>query len=276
MLVYYYHEQFMAQRQSLKRLFREERSRLMQGSTTSEPSRHLPLSGTCNVRDIGGYRTHDGRYTRWHTFFRADSLHRLSPEAQTTLLDHGVRTVIDLRRADELATAPNVFADSTTVRYRHLSLLGDGPQAPGDPKPLLDTYRQMLDERQEQICEILQVLAAPGGLPAVVHCTAGKDRTGVIVALALGLAGVPEATIVKDYELTAKYLGGTLVEEIRRRALAKGYTWEQYKPLLQCPPDYMYATLRHLHERYSGIETYVRSIGVGREDLERLRAALVA
>jgi protein-tyrosine phosphatase len=247
----------------------------MLGSMTSEPNRHLPLAGTCNVRDIGGYRTHDGRCTRWRTFFRADSLHRLSPEAQTTLLDHGVRTVIDLRRSDELATAPNVFAASTTVTYRHLSLLGDMQSVPDQPRPLLDTYRQMLDERQAQICEILQVLAAPGGLPAVVHCTAGKDRTGVIVALTLGLAGVPETTIVNDYALTAKYLGGALVEEIRRRALDKGYTWEQYKPLLQCPPDFMHATLRHLQERYGGIEAYLRSIGFGRDDLERLRAALV-
>jgi protein-tyrosine phosphatase len=248
----------------------------MQPSITPEPSRHLRLTGTYNVRDLGGYRTHQGRTTRWHTCFRADSLHRLPPEAQTTLLDHGVRTVIDLRRSDELQAAPNVFASAASVTYCHVSLLADTPPGPGDLQPLVDTYLHMLDQRQAQICEILRVLAAPGNLPAVVHCTAGKDRTGLIVALVLGLAGVPEETIIADYALSAQYLVGPFLEETRQRALARGYTWEQYQPLVQCPPEFMHTTLQHLKERYGSIEAYTRTIGLDRAQIDSLRDTLVA
>lgn len=238
--------------------------------------RHLPLAGTYNVRDIGGYRTNDGRETRWRRFFRADSLHRLTVEAQNTLLGHGLLTVIDLRRSDELEAAPNVFAGSNRITYRHLSLLMDIRPTPGTPRPLVETYRTILDERQEQVGEVIRFLAAPDSFPAVIHCTAGKDRTGLIVALILGLAGVPEATIIEDYALTAHYLNGAFLDEIRQRALSRGYSWSQYEPLVQCPPEFMHTTLQHVSKRYGGIEPYVRSIGLQADEIEALRHAIVA
>jgi protein-tyrosine phosphatase len=243
---------------------------------TSPPHRHLPLPGTYNVRDLGGYQTSDGRMTRWRTFFRADSLHRLSPEAQTTLLAHGLRSVIDLRRSDELHRAPNVFASSTRVSYHHLSLLLDTPPQPGVLRPLDVTYRYLLDERQEQMYTALYTLATPGNLPAIVHCTAGKDRTGLLVALLLGLAGVPEATIAADYALSAQYLGDAFYEETRQRIVERGETWEQYLPLMQCPPELMRATLAYLQERYGGSVAYARAIGLGTAHITRLQAALLS
>src|SRR3954451_2943063 len=95
----------------------------MQDSASSTLLRHLDLAGTYNLRDTGGYRTLDGRTTRWHTFFRSDSLHRIPRAAQMTLLNYGVRTVIDLRRSDELHVAPNVFAGAPEVAYHQVSLL---------------------------------------------------------------------------------------------------------------------------------------------------------
>ena len=238
--------------------------------------RHLPLDGTYNVRDLGGYRTNDGRETRWRRFFRADSLHRLTVAAQNTLLDHGLRSVIDLRRSDEVAAAPNVFTGSDRVTYHHLSLLADIRPTPGTPKPLVETYRLILDERQEQVGAALRFLATPDRVPAVIHCTAGKDRTGLIVALVLGLAGVPEGTILEDYALTAQYLRGPFLDEIRQRALSRGYSWSQYEPLVQCPPAFMHTTLHYVRKRYGGIEPYVRSIGLQADEIEALRHALVA
>ncbi len=249
----------------------------MPPTTTSDPRRHLPLEGTYNVRDIGGYPTHDGRTTRWGMLFRADNLHRLTPDGQTALLERGVRTVLDLRRSDELQAAPDVFATVSHVQYRHLSLLTDSPPvARGNPAPLVETYRRILDERQDQVSTVLSALAAPGGLPAIVHCTAGKDRTGVIVALMLALAGVPAATIVADYALTAMYLGGEFMQETRQRILKRGYTWEQYQPLVTCPPENMQTTLRYLDETYGGVEPYLRRIGLHEEQISRLQQALVA
>jgi protein-tyrosine phosphatase len=237
--------------------------------------RHLPLSGTYNVRDVGGYRTRDGRVTRWRTLFRADSLHRLTPGAQSALLAHGVRTVIDLRRSEELRAAPNVFANSSTVTYRHLSVYEDRQDVAGTPRPLTEIYQRIVDLRQEGIREILRALAAPSAAPAVVHCTAGKDRTGVIIALALGLVGVDTDTIAVDYALSATYLVGSFLEDMRQYALTRGYTWEQYEPLLQSPASFMHDTMKYVDTNYGSIEAYVRHIGLSDAEITALRTALV-
>src|SRR6185369_10690856 len=95
---------------------RGARTRGTLGMMVLEASRHLPLDGTYNVRDIGGYTTRVGRRTRWRTLLRADSLHRLTAPAQAELLGCGVRTIVDLRHAGEHLAAPNVFAASSAVR----------------------------------------------------------------------------------------------------------------------------------------------------------------
>src|SRR5512145_1671894 len=143
----------------------------MLDSTSSALPRHLGLAGTYNLRDTGGYRTLDGRTTRWRTFFRSDSLHRVPPMTRTTLLNYGVRTVIDLRRSDELHVAPNVFANSSEVVYHHVSLLADSlPERQAAPRSLPDVYCMILEQRQEQLYQTLATLAAPTGFPAIVHC----------------------------------------------------------------------------------------------------------
>jgi len=248
----------------------------MPDSASSGLPRHLGLAGTYNLRDTGGYRTLDGRTIRWRTFLRSDSLHRVPPLARTTLLNYGVRTVIDLRRSDELHVAPNVFANAPEVVYHHVSLLADSlPERKAAPRSLPDVYRLILEQRQEQLRQTLATLAAPGGFPAIVHCTVGKDRTGLIVALLLGLVGVPAATIIEDYALSAQYLVGTYLEEARQRAANNGIPWEWFQHQVICPPEFMQTTLQYLDERHGGTAAYVRSIGLSQEQCERLRHALV-
>ena len=246
--------------------------------TLDDPQRYLPLEGTYNVRDCGGYRTREGRVVKWGVFFRADGLHRLTPQGQAALLGRGVRTIIDLRRSDELQVMPNVFAGSKAVHYHHISLLVDedskvGPQR--DPEPLAMTYRKILDERQAQVCRTLAVFADADGLPGLVHCTAGKDRTGVITALLLGLAGVPHETIIADYALTSTYLGEGFMAGLKQRALERGFTWEQYAPLTTCPPENMAQTLQHIDAAYGGVEPYLRHIGLSEAQLAGLRGRLL-
>ena len=248
----------------------------MPDSASSGLPRYLGLAGTYNLRDTGGYRTLDGRTTRWRTFLRSDSLHRVPLMARSTLFNYGVRTIIDLRRSDELQVAPNVFANSSDVVYHHVSLLADSLlERKVAPLSLPDVYRMILEQRQEQLRQTLATLAAPGGFPAIVHCTAGKDRTGLIVALLLGLVGVPAATIVDDYALSSQYLVGTYLEEARQRAARNGIPWEWFQHQVICPPEFMQTTLQYLDERYGGIVAYVRSIGLSQEQCERLRHALV-
>ena len=248
------------------------------------PSRHLELEGAHNVRDIGGYPTLGGRTTRWMTLLRADGLHRLSAGSQAALVDSGLRTVIDLRRTDEVREQPDVFATSGQVTYFHHNMTGDAPrietEAPPPPRlgaaMIAERYAEILDGRLAQVGETLAILATPGRLPALFHCTAGKDRAGLISALLLGLAGVPAETIAEDYGLSAPYLlGRYLNEQAPPDVAASGYTWEDYQRD-HCPPEAMRATLRHLDERYGGVEGYVREAGLTQEQIDGLRSAIVA
>ena len=240
---------------------------------TPPPPRHLKFAGTYNFRDVGGYPARNGGTTRWRTLFRSDSPHRLSEADRASLIECGLRSAIDLRQAEELAEAPNVFAASAQVTYRHLPLLNDTPSMPEVLPTLVEIYRSILDDRSEQVGAALAALATPGALPAVVNCTAGKDRTGLIVALVLGLAGVPEETIVTDYALSGTCLAGVYLEEARRRAEAQGFS---YDLLVLCGPGFIRTTLAHLKKRYGGIEAYVRTTGLGDAEINQLRRAVVA
>lgn len=240
------------------------------------PARRLPLAGADNLRDVGGYPTADGGQTRWRTLFRADSLHRLAIAEQEALLEYGVRTVIDLRRAEEIGAAPNIFAASPRVRYLHLPIAEGAPDPAAPRLALADLYRSILDRRRAEIGAVLAALARAGAFPAVVHCTAGKDRTGLIVALLLGVAGVSPGQIVEDYALSATYLGDAFWAEVGARLAAAGVSPERYRHLLAAAPETMAATLAHLDERYGGPVGYVRHVGLGDGQLAALRRALVS
>ena len=248
-----------------------------------QQARHLDIDGAYNVRDLGGYPTSDGRQTRWKTFVRAASLHALKPAAQSALIDYGIRTVIDLRKTDETEEAPNVFAGSSQVSYHHQNMLGDEPLSEwedpvekGEPADLiLAAYAPWLDLRQTQIGRTLATLAEPTARPAMYHCAGGKDRTGVISALLLGLAGVPEDIIAEDYALSARYLlDRYFANQGPPESNSGNYTWEDYQREF-CPPDGMLKVLEYLNERYGGVEAYVRTTGLDSGQIESIRTALV-
>ena len=249
------------------------------------PTRHLSLEGADNVRDVGGYRTQDGRHTRWKTLLRADSLRSLTPAAQAALVAYGVRTVVDLRGTNEVHQSPDPFAISSEVAYHHQNMMGDqlikeraeAPAVAPDSKDkrYLDLYIAILERRRAIIREILLTLAAPGALPALFHCSAGKDRAGLVAALTLGLAGVPAHTIAEDYGLTAHYLVGRYLEGQESLGVSTGdYTWQHYQQEF-CSPHVMQKVLQYLDGLYGGVEGYVKSIGLRRHEIEILRDALL-
>ena len=249
----------------------------------AERKRHLDLDGSYNIRDIGGYPTTDGSRTRWQTLLRSDSLHRLPPASQAALLDYGVRTIIDLRTSDAVQSHPNVFEGSADVTYYHQNLIGDDELPAGTEsiesgalsKAISSSYCVWLDHRRSQICETVATLASPAALPALVHCAGGKDRTGIITALALGLAGVPVETIAEDYALSGRYLFSRYIDANGAAEVeASGYTWQDYQREY-CPPEVMLSTLEYLEERYGGVEGYVVGGGLSGAQIETLRRALV-
>lgn len=244
-------------------------------ATSEQPARHLQLAGTYNVRDTGGYATADGGATRWRTLLRGDSLHRLTAAGQAELIAAGLRTVVDLRRDSELAQAPNVFAASEQVRYHNIPLLDGASEPAAMPRALGDIYVRILEASHAPIRAVFAALAETDAFPALVHCTAGKDRTGLIVALLLGNAGVPAATIVADYALSESYLAGGFVAELRERVTAAGGDWAALEPLLGSPEELMLQTLASIEGRYGGIPQYLRAIGVPDAHLDAARSALV-
>jgi protein-tyrosine phosphatase len=228
--------------------------------TAPSLDRHIRLPGTRNLRDVGGYPAGGGRRTRWRTLLRTDALDRLPAASQATLLDLGVRQVIDLRWPIELDEAPSVFRASESVRYVSIPLLED------DPGPELGpagTYRHMLDARAPQLVEVVRALLDPEGLPAVVGCAAGKDRTGVTIALILAAVGVPTDIVAGDYALSAELFAADVADEHL-------IDWRAAPAMVDCPPEYILAMLDHLERRHGGAQALLLRNGLSNDDLARL------
>ena len=248
--------------------------------------RWLHLDGAHNVRDLGGLATVEGRRTRWRAFLRADSLHQLTSSSQRQLAEYGLGTVVDLRRTRETVATPNVFCGSGEVRYLHVNMIGD-TQPPGygvlpadgvrSPAWVSQGYQILLDHRQTAIRDILGVLSRTPPSTVLFHCAGGTDRTGIIAALLLGLAGVPWEVIVEDYSLSAD----GLLERFLAEGIPQDFPEVSEDDLSQtrarevlAPPEAMHLTLEFLAEKYGGIEGYLRRIGLVDDQIENMRGAL--
>jgi protein-tyrosine phosphatase len=234
--------------------------------------RVLPVDGTFNFRDLGGYPTTDGRLTRWRMLYRSDSLHRLS-----TLPDLGLRSIVDLRYPAECENEPCAVASDSSVQYYPLPLF-ENPQRPADGSvPDLDAiYRVIVNTRQAQLVRVLDRLASNDALPAVVFCTAGKDRTGVVIALLLELLGVERSAIVADYAASGPLLAdSSLGERVRASITARGLDASVADRLLVSPPEHMERLLTYVDETYGGVEALATQAGLAPQRIEHLRATLL-
>lgn len=244
--------------------------------------RHLPVEGAYNVRDLGGYGTVDGRRTRWRTLFRADGISDLPQSSQAALVAAGVRTVVDLRSSRELNEAPSVFRDLSNVAYRPHNFAGDDAIGTWGDKPIPDDsserlsalYTAILDQRAEVLKDTLQTIAQPGAIPALFHCTAGKDRTGVLSALLLGIAGVPYGKIIEDYVMSAHFLYGSPVVPPPDFNETPSLSFDAYQ-LKWAPAGAMQMTLRHVDDTYGDVVEYVRRIGVTDSQIDGIKNIFV-
>jgi protein-tyrosine phosphatase len=252
--------------------------------------RVLSLEGAANFRDIGGYPTEDGRRVRWGQVYRAGSLADLTESDVAFLRAIDIRLVCDLRSAGEVERHPSrVPAGNFQPALLHLPLTTEDPTV-RRALALLFTRRRfreillgaythtMIDNNAAIFGEILRKLADPANLPAVIHCTAGKDRTGVAVALLLRALEVPDELVIADYTLSNLYYD-TLQQYVRRamrRVRFLGVKVEHMQPLLVADAAIMQATLDHVRQRYGSVRAYLRdAAGVSDETIERLRALLL-
>ena len=242
-----------------------------------EWTRLLAWEGCLNARDLGGYRTADGRETRWGAVVRSDSPAALTEAGRAALAAYGVRAIVDLRLADEIARHPNPFAEPGDhgIAYTNVSVIDPAAGFPPDTYTMAQSYLWMLDRFGGFVAEVMAAIAgAPSG-GVLVHCAAGKDRTGLVAALLLGLVEVPVETIAADYALTAEllrprdeaWLEHGPGERAEREALLA-----RYAPTAEV----MLRVLDGLGERHGGVEGYLADVGVAAADLDRLRDRLLA
>lgn len=232
--------------------------------------RHLPLEGSYNIRDIGGYVTVDGYQTSWKKILRSDSLHRLPPASQQALIDYGVKTIIDLRYSSEVNNKPTVFAESSQIKYLNIPLFeNELLEQLKSLKTQAENYYVWLDSCQAQFRKILETIIQSLQSPVLIHCTGGKDRTGLTIALLLSVANVPEKTIVEDFVLSGDYLA-PMFAPLLPKAIELGYAY-----MFECRAETLLDTFKYLDEKYEGVIGYLHTIGLTNEQISLLRDLLV-
>lgn len=239
------------------------------GTYLDDPRRRIELPGVLNLRDVGGYPVDGGGSVRWRALFRSDALHRLDAAGLATVAGLGVRTVVDLRTDAEAQIAPSPVRGRVT----QVSLLTGDVEAL--PLELSEIYRYIVEERGGQIGAAITAVAAAGALPALVHCSAGKDRTGIVIALILAVLGVPDEVIAADYARSALYLDPEQTPVIGQLRASTGLGAGLTSALLSSPPALIVAVLQRVRAAAGSADGYLRRHGVTDSDMARLRSALI-
>jgi protein-tyrosine phosphatase len=239
-------------------------------------NRTIALAGCHNFRDLGGYATRGGQRMRWRQVFRSDALHHLTAADVATLRDElRLGMIIDLRTPGERDSDDGGLLAQAGVAQQHISLFDGEARRSGPPAwaNLGDLYFMMAEFARGPIGRVITALA-DSNAPAVYHCAAGKDRTGVISAILLGLLDVPDELIVTDYAATKENLDAI----VERLMSTKGYQ-EIFASLppdtLHAEPETMINFLAKLRERYGSFAGYAREAEVSDDALSKLRARLI-
>jgi protein-tyrosine phosphatase len=228
-----------------------------------------------NLRDTGGHLTRSGGRMRRGVLWRGDAPFDLDCEARRRLSSLKLRMIVDLRRPrerDRWPYDPRAIAPQTV----EVPLIGDvstGPSLDGGFGPF-NTW--VLDARGEAVAGVVSALARPGALPALVHCTAGKDRTGILIALIQAWLGVPDGVIADEYSRSAELLRADSAEAIEKQRRALGVDVRKRPDLLEARPEWIIEALDSVRREYETLDDYLLEHGARRRDLDRLRAALLA
>jgi protein-tyrosine phosphatase len=248
---------------------------------TAIPTRTVALTGVFNFRDLGGYTAADGRMIRWRTLFRADGLDKLTTDDVDVLRPFGLRTVVDLRMAHEIEQRGRFPVDAYPVTFHNLSVMDavwDRELARESALPpaefLHERYTEMLDAHGHRFANALRLLAGPGAMPAVFHCAAGKDRTGLLAMLVLGSLGVASDDIVEDYALTSVTMDAFLTARAGEPALAARMA-DIPQMFFAADPQAMSLLLRDIEAAHGSVRGYVRALGVDDASLASLEEQLL-
>lgn len=252
----------------------------------------IDVEGAANMRDLGGTPTEDGGQIVPRRLLRSDNLQDLTAsDVDTLVAGFGVTTIVDLRTAGEVAKeGPGPLDAVPGIRHAYHSVLPQFPSRQDEvarallaeklerdtarypDDPAAGHYLGYLEDRPEEVTGALRAIATSEGA-AIVHCAAGKDRTGVIVAMALTAAGVGREAVIADYVLTAERIDAILARltgSATYAANTMGTPMSAHMPR----PETMKAFLEQLHVRYGGLAAWLAGNGFTDEDLTRLRSRL--
>ena len=242
------------------------------------PSRRLEWPDCRNTRDLGGL-PHVGGITRSGVLVRSDNLHSLSLAGLEAMVAYGVTTVIDLRSEAEVATSPSPFAVPDPFAYPpapaylHIPLVDDATMLKlAEASDMFDRYLMMLEHRPQAFSAIFSTLANTEGT-LVFHCFAGKDRTGMVAAMSLALAGVGVDVIAADYAETDSQMATRYEEWL---AASPPERLEEMRADLQCPPERIVGVLEHLHQQWGGTQQYLEAAGMPHADITQLQSKLIS
>ena len=234
--------------------------------------RVLTWENCLNARDLGGYPTEDGGCTRWGAVARCANPARLTPAGCRAVLDYGVKTIIDLRKPDEVDDHPNPLRNVAGVRYVNISMVD--PSVPrGEFTTLAHDYEETLEVFAPEVGRIFQQIAHANEGAILIHCVGGKDRTGLIAALLLRLAGVPATVVAEDYALSDR-----LLRPMNDEFLAQGPgTREEREAQLgrtRATAQVILDVLSAVDRKYGDVRGYLRQAGAGPDDIETTRDRL--
>lgn len=253
-----------------------------------EATRRVPLEGAYNFRETGGYPTMDHRWVRSGLVFRTDHLNELSDSDIDTLETIGIRTVYDFRLNDEVTRQPSRLPGSVTpvqLGFGDAGLDGAmidvvrdilaGKRAVPDASFWDENYLTIVDAGRPMFVQLFQALADPANLPAVFHCTGGKDRTGLANAMLLTTLGVDQAIVIDDFLLTNIYRTPFRIASLAPGLRAAGVEVSSTVPIIGVCRSALVSALSHIDSRYGGVEAYLADGGLSASDLSAVRSNLI-
>ena len=235
----------------------------------SEDHRKIVLDGTSNTRELGGYKTEDGRSLKWGVLYRSDKLSELTDADQEYLLKLGIKRVIDFRSSEEKQNEPDQLP--STLKYVEMPIEADGAIRPkveailkGDLNEdvgaiLVETNKEFISDFSGVYKGFIESLIE-NQEPTLFHCTAGKDRAGFAAALVLLAVGVPEKIVIEDYMKTNKYTEETIQDYINKINLYSlgSVDAEILRPLLGVEERFIRAALDEIKQKYGSVENFIR------------------
>jgi protein-tyrosine phosphatase len=252
----------------------------------ADSERVIDLDGASNFRSLGGYPGDEGRITRVDTLYRSGLLTELSRSDLDRLSELGVKTIIDLRSEEEREAHPSRVPAGAETRVIPLTDEGANTRAiaqrimRGDsagldlPNLLVESNQRLATQFNTEVAEIISILADPARLPAVFHCSAGKDRTGYIAAVVLMLLGVDEATVFEDYLLSNQTLAAEIDSNLFKIRLMSLFRADQegMREVMSVRRRYLNAALVTIDQQYGGFDAYREQVlGMDEDALRAFR-----